>query len=98
MAQHYPVNDRNIIKSIKRIAPKAFHDIQTGLTMDWCYWGKQIQHLPAEHNPEGHAFLISPYNMRKVKEWKDEPFAEGEAVLEVHLSKTGEVQAVYYAL
>jgi hypothetical protein len=66
------------------------------LKMDWSYYKKDIQHLPKEYNPTGHAFLIKPYNMAKV--WKNEPYAEENACLEVHLNTIGEVEAIYYPL
>jgi len=96
MAQHYPVKDDKILASINRIAPKVYKDIKNNMLMDWAYFRKDIHHLPKEYNPNGYAFTIKPYNMAKV--WKDEPSAEEEAVLEVHLNKSGQTIGVYYPL
>ena len=96
MAQHYPITDEKITRSITRIAHRVYKDIKHKLLMDWAYWGKDIHHLPSEYNPSGHAFTISPYNMKKV--WKDEPHAEERASLEVHLDSAGTITAIYYPL
>ncbi len=96
MAQHYPVKDEKIWASVRRIAPKVYNDIKRGMSMDWAYFNKDIQHLPKEYNPNGYAFTIKPYDMAKI--WKDEPYAEKNACLEIHLNNNGEVTAIYYPL
>ena len=96
MAQHYLIKDEKILRSINRIVPKVFNDIKHGMLMDWSYYNKDVQHLPKEYNPSGHAFLIKPYDMARV--WKDEPYAEVEACLEVHLNNNGDMTDVYYPL
>lgn len=74
MAQHYQIKDEKILKSINRIVPKVFNDIKRKHFEDWSYFNKNIIHLPKEYNPEGHAFLISPYHVEEL--WIDEPYTE----------------------
>ena len=96
MAQHYVIKDYRVRKSIGRIVPKVWKDIQHKMLMDWAYYNKSIRHLDEDVNPAGYAFEIGPYNMRKIL--KDEPYAEENAMLEVHLDREGKLMNVFYAL
>ena len=100
MAQHFKVHDEKIWRSIKRIVPSVFSDIRQNLLMDWCYYQKQIRHLPKEFNPAGFAFTIAPYNMAKVwkRQYGETGGAQEEATLEVHLDLNGNLTDVFYPL